>query len=485
MAEISPLNTLAESIQALVKEAVTQATGTNQAQVPNKAQTAPTDQPNVALPTPGTATPTDVSQTSGGLIKTSNMKTGEYVSPYQQEQQQLAEQLQASKLPEVTPEAKAYMNTMFEQQTKKFDYDIEQDPLVAAAKAQVQKSIMDMANKRGFAYGSYESDIVKQQMQKLEGQFEQMAYDNNSDYLNRQLGLANTIMKWEKIQFDRSKNSIELLKTKLEFFNRLDEREFNVFKIMLAQRNTQRTLAMQEKKFELQRQSQETNQALTRLENLGYVDSQASIVLGFPVGAKAKWVQQAAIQHQNKLETMAKENEFNILKQQLDADMEKEMYALKNRLDEASKMKYAAMEYNYKKELLAMEHNYNVQKVQIAQAQAAAAAAAAAARSGGGGGGRGGGGGGGSSGSDAKLNSRYMTEAKRFIDKFGNKKKYGQDAAQYLDNLRRAGIEPEVLMRIRSEFGVPNLGSTKKSVVNVAAFNSAMKQMGLNFTYKK
>jgi uncharacterized membrane protein YgcG len=465
MAEINPLTSLGESINALVQEAVQKATGTNQAQA-----AAPTQQPQqqespVTPPTPGTATSTDVSQTSGGLVKKTNMKTGEYVSPYQAEQQQLAEQLQGAKLPDTSAATQNYVDSLFSQQTQDFEYDIEKDPLVAKAKENVQQVVMDMANKRGFLYGSYESDIVAQQMEKLAPQFEQMAYDKNSDYLNRQLGLASTMMKWEKIQFDRSKNAIELLRTKLDFFNKLDDREFNVFKTMLDHRNAQRTLSMQERKFDLQKQAQLTSQALDRLENLGYVDNQASIILGFPVGAKAKWVQQAAMEHQNKLELMAKENEYNLIKQKLDADMEKEVYALKTRLDEASKMKYMAMEYQYKKELLALENNYNVSRAQIAAAKAAASARSSG---GGGGGGRSSGGGSGVSAADArkysKLDTEYKNTATAFMKKFGNKKKYGQDAAKYLDNLRRAGVSSEVLLRMKSEFKIPNMGKSFKGV---------------------
>jgi len=464
MAEINPLTSLGESINALVQEAVQKATGTNQAQTTPTAATTPQQQAPVTPPTPGTATPTDVSQTSGGLVKTSNMKTGEYVSPYQAEQQALSEQLQGAKLPDTSAATQNYVDSLFANQTQDFEYDIEKDPLVAKAKENVQQVVMDMANKRGFLYGSYESDIVAQQIEKLAPQFEQMAYDKNSDYLNRQLGLASTMMKWEKMQFDRSKNAMELLKTKLDFFNKLDDREFQIFKVMLDQRNTQRTLSMQERKFDLQKQSQLTSQALDRLENLGYVDNQASVILGFPVGAKAKWVQQAALEHQNKLELLAKDNEYNLVKQKLDADMEKEIYALKTRLDEASKMKYMAMEYQYKRELLALENNYNTQKAQIAAAKAAAAARS----SGGGGGGGGSGGGSGVSAADArkysKLDTEYKNTATAFMKKFGNKKKYGQDAAKYLDNLRRAGVSSEVLMRMKSEFGIPNLGKTFKGV---------------------
>jgi uncharacterized membrane protein YgcG len=497
--EISPLNNLSEAIQSLVQEAVQKAIGaqktppvTDQSQSQQAATTA-TQPSTTNIQTPpvteqpkSTATTTDVSQVTTPVAEVSNMKTGEFVAPYQKQQQELAGQLQGAQLYDYSDASKNYIDTMFKQATTKFDYDINSDPLVAKAKEQVESSIINMANKRGFAYGSFESDIVKQQMDKLSGEFEEIAYNKNADYMNRQLSLANTMMKWEKIQFDRSKNAIELLRTKLDFFNRLEERDFNVFKIMLDNRNTQRSLALQQQKLALQRKRQEAENAYNRIESLGYVDNKASITLGIPVGTKAVWAQKASLAHQNKLEEMAKQNEYDLIKQKLDADMEKELYALKNRLDEASKMKYMALEYDYKTKIRNMEFEYEKKKAQIlkekeeARAAAAAAAAAARSRSSGGGGGSRSSGGGSSSQkvSNAKLNSRYMTEAKRFIKKFGNKKKYGQDAARYLDDLRRAGVEEAVLMRIKDEFNVPKLKSTaKKKAYNQKAFDAAYKQV--------
>lgn len=462
--EINPLTSLGDSIQALVKQTIDETQGTNQT------QTTPTQQPQTVetQPTPGTADLTQISQTNKDTVKTTNMQTGEYKSPYQAEQDALLGELQNAEIPQYTDQTKNYINSVFNLNQQPKTYDAENDPLVKLAREQVQKSVMDMANKRGFAYGSYESDIVRQQMDKLSGQFEQIAYDQNADFLNRQIGLANTMMKWEKMQFDRKKNAIELLRTKLDFFNTLDNREFQIFKVMLDQRNMQRQLGLKEKRIEFQVKQQNIENALTRLDNLGYVDNESSIVLGFPVGTKAKWVQEAAMKQQQALDKMAKENEYNIAKQNLDFQMEKELAGLKNRLDEQSKMKYLSMEYNYKKELLAIEQSYNEQKYKIAAAKAAAARSSS-------GGGRSSSGGSSSSKSksgstqvsDAKLSSRYTTEAKRFIAKFGNKKSYKQDAAEYLDNLRRAGVEPEVLLRLRAEFNIPNLASKTKTIYGV------------------
>lgn len=438
---------LGAAIENLITEAVNKAVQKNEAGTQQPVQSGQTSQ---QLPQTATAAPTNVSDISAPVAKTGNMLTGEYVSPYQAEQQQLSKDLGDAKLYETPQATKDYMAAMFEQQTKPYEYDVENDPMVAAARKNVEKSVMDMASKRGFAYGSYESDQVRQQMEKLNPQFEQMAYDQNSDYLNRQLGLANTIMNWEKIQFDRSKNAIELLRTKLDFINKLDDRQFDIFKVMLDNRNTQRSIFMQSQRLDMQRKSQEFTKAINRIENLGYIDNQASLILGLPVGTKAKWAQQAAVEQQNKLELMARENEYNIIKQKLDADIEKELYALKTSLDEGSKMKYLAMEYQYKKELQAMEFEYNKQMKAIEEAKAAAAEAASRARSG--------------SSSSAKYNSKldteFKSESRTFLNKFGIKKSYGQDAADYIDALRRIGVSEEVLLRMKDEFNIPEKKST-------------------------
>lgn len=481
-------NSLVTAIQALVSEAMEKSKGANTSQQGTaqvQQQTAEaTGQQTTPTVTPGTADLTQVSQTNSGLQKTTNMKTGEYVSPYQQEQQQLQQQLQGEQLPEMSQATRNYMNAMFEKQTAKFSYNVEDDPLVAKAKENLQQSIMDMASKRGFAYGGL-SDIVTQQMSKLAPQFESIAYNRNADYMNRQIALSNTMMKWESIQFDRKKNAIELIRTKLDFINRLDTREFNIFKTMMSQRNIQRKIHMESLRISYQKQHNDVTNALARVESLGYVDNQASLVLGTPVGTQAKWVQKAAMEHQNRLDKMYKENEYAIQKQNLDAQMDRELFALQNKLDEASKMKYQALEYNYKKELQAMEFNFEKEKASIAAA-AAAAAAARSRSSGGGGGGSYGGGGSGSGLSNAQLNSKYTTEAKRFMAKFGNKGSYGQDAAKYLDTLSRAGVAPEVLMRMKDEFGIPNLSTGKAApLISLDWATGEVKVSGKKVTTKK
>jgi hypothetical protein len=319
-----------------------------------------------------------------------------------------------------------------------------------------------MANKRGFAFGSQAQDMISQQMAKVQPQFEQIARGEHADFLNSQLNLANTIMQWEQIQFDRSKNQIELITTKLQFFNKLDDRQFNIFKTMLEQRNINRSIYLQEQKFKLQKKLQDQNLALMKLDNLGYVDEEISIALGVPVGTQAKWVKQMAMEQTNKMELLAKENEYNLKKQQLDYQMEKELYALKGKYDLENQLKLEAQAYEYKKKLMEIEFSKQVKLKQIAEAKAAAEAAARA---------RSGGGSGGSSkyvGSTGmtqkQLDSAYRSYASKFITKFKTaSSRQSQEAARYLQDLYAIGVDGAIIARIQSTFGVPNASAPVKA----------------------
>lgn len=422
--------------------------------------------PIVPAPT-GTATPTDVSEFNAPLAKVGNMQTGEYVNPYQAQQQDLVEQLGGAKTYETPVETQNLLKGIFASQSEKFDYVAENDPLVKAARANVEKAVMDMTNKRGFAFGSGTQDMINQEMAKVAPQFEDIARGEHADFLNRQLNLANVIMQWEQMQFDRSKDQIQLLTTKLEFFNKLSDRDFNIFKAMLDQRNTNRSIYLEQQKWEFQKKIQEQQNALDRLENLGYVDEEASIVLGVPIGTSSKWVKQMAMEQANKLELLQKENEYNIKKQQLDADMEKELYTLKNKLDLESQLKLQAQAYQYKKDIIAIEYAKDIELKKIADAKEAAEKAASRRSSGGGS----------SSGSklsNAQLDAQYSNCLKQLkAKKAAGMATNSQQAAQWLVNLAKSGIDPLVIARLQETYGIPALKVVPKvSKVNQPAVNA-------------
>jgi hypothetical protein len=369
------ITSLAAGLETAITQAVQNAVGGNQSPQQSQAQQA-VNKNIVTSPAPvntGGATPTDASSVEDPMAKTGNMQTGEFTNPYQQEQQQLTQQLGSAKLYETPQATKDIMKGIFATQTEKYNYAAENDPLVKAARENLEQQVTNMVAKRGFKYGNAD-DIINSQMTQMIPQFEQIARGEHADFLTRQLNLANTIMQWEKMQFDRSKDQVQLLSQKLDAFNKMEDRDFKVFKMMLEQRNINRTIWLQQQKFALAKKIQESQMALERIEQLGYVDEEASIALGVPVGVKAKWVQQLALEKQNKLELMAKENEYNLQKQAVDAQLERELYELKGRIDLESQLKLQAMTYQYKKDLQDIELSRDIELKRMAEEAAAAKA---------------------------------------------------------------------------------------------------------------
>jgi hypothetical protein len=464
MADIA---SVASGLESIINEAVqkavnasqtteTQTNGQNVTQVTKSQTSSVNTAPSVATPevpvsTAQGATPTDASSVEQPLAKTGNMQTGEYTNPYQQEQQGLVEQLGAAKTYETPPETQNFLKGIFKSQTEKFNYVAENDPLVKAARDNVEKAVMNMVNKRGFAFGSGTQDIISQQMAKVQPQFEDLARGEHADFLNRQLNLSGVIMNWEKMQFDRSKDQIALITTKLEFINKLEDRDFNIFKSMLEQRNINRTMYLENQKFQYQKKIQEQTTALNRLENMGYVDNEASIALGIPVGTKAKWALQMAMEQANKLELAAKENEYNLAKQQIDYQMEKELYALKDKLDLDSQLKLQAQTYQYKQDILAIEYARDVKLKQIAEEKAAREATEAAAL-------KGAKASVSASNKETKaLDSAYKSWSVKLMNKHLSGLKYNsQEAAAWLNELYKVGVDPLVIARLQATYGIPD-----------------------------
>lgn len=460
------INNLASGLEQAITQAVQNAMGSQQQQAPTQQSQAQINANKNAVTSPH---PVDVKTP---MPKVGGMKTGEYQNPYQQQQQQLTQQLGNTKLYETPQQTKDLMKGLFVSQTEKYNYAAENDPLVIQARKNLEQSVTNMVAKRGFGATSSVNDLVTNQMTKMIPQFESIARGEHADFLSNQLNLANTMMQWEQIQFDRSKDQIQLITTKIDTFNKMSDRDFQIFKSMLDQRNANRTMYLQLEEFKLSEKLQENKMALQRLENLGYVDEETSITLGVPIGTKAKWAQKLAMEQTNKLALMAQENEYNLKKQQLDADLEKELYTLKNKLDLDSQLKLEAMTYEYKKQLQDIEFKKEAELLRLQQeAEAAAAAAAASRRSSGGGSSR-------KSGSskttstktlsNTQLDKQYKIATKvmepRVHDYYANNWGSGLDyitldnarsqVANDLNELYKQGIDPAIIAQLRRQYGV-------------------------------
>jgi len=272
---------------------------------------------------------------------------GQYISPYAGEMDKLYQELEAYTPYQTPEETQQYLSSLLQSAAQSFSYDASQDASLAAAMQDVADQGLSQAASKGTLYSGGTIANIARGQGALIPQYEQQAYSRFIDERNREIQMATTIMEWDQIQYDRNQDQLQLIQTKFDFMLNLDQQEFQKFQLMLEQRNFEKQLEIDRAALTLAQKQQQIETQWARVDSLGYVDNQASIVLGVKVGTKAQWVQQMEADKKNQLALQAKEYENQkalAIKQQA---VDKSLANYKNKLDEAAALKVAKKEYEY------------------------------------------------------------------------------------------------------------------------------------------
>lgn len=240
---------------------------------------------------------------------------------------------------------KQFINDMVQQQLAPYNYNIAEDPTAILAREQLEKSMAEMAGKRGFLYGSQQQDIVAQQFEKVAPAFEEQSYQQHQDFLNRQLQLANVVMQWDQLQANNAKNERELFKMKSEFIMALDAREIDMFKFMLEQRRFEMELALDQERLDMQKKEQEMELAWRKVNELGYADNETAILLGIDPGTEAGWVKQMIAQHQYQMGIMAQKHKYDLEMLAVNKKIEIELMREREKIQLESQLRLMQSEY--------------------------------------------------------------------------------------------------------------------------------------------
>jgi hypothetical protein len=401
-----------------------------------------------------------------------NLINPAYQSQYGPQQEEALNEIQGMQ-PYQSPEfVQQFIEQMTQRQQQPFQFDPATDPSVQAAKGQLEQSIANMAAKRGFLYGSAQQDITAQQFQKLAPMFEEVAYKKEQDFLNRQLNLAGVIMQWDQMQADRRVDDIKLWQMKADFIMKLDQREFEQFRVMLDQRRAQMEFELERQKFEMETKKKQLELAYKKLDALGYADNEVSKILGIKPGTQAQWAKEMALKQKYELQQMEQKYKYDVEILKKNAAIEKELTKQKSDLDLNSALKLMKQEYGYDVKLMEKQfvHDEKIRKIKEAQAaaeQAAREAEAEAERA--------------AREAENKaaaeqkakddmdqavretnLTNEYNYALKVFKLRLENgiegglvKKGYQQNAAYVLIELRKEGISEAVINRIAAEYRIP------------------------------
>jgi hypothetical protein len=275
----------------------------------------------------------------------------EYTSPYEDQIQAALAEIQDFESYQTPQETLDQINALMESAKEQFNYDPTKDSALKTAQKEAERVVREASGSRGMLYSSGTIANVAKKAGELIPTYEQQAYNRWSDQKNRESNLLQVIMDWDEMQSQRNVDQLNLIKTKFDTVMDMDSRTLEQFRVMLDQKNADRSAALELESLNLEITAQELDIAWKRTEALGYVDQAASVILGVPVGTKASWVQQAALTQKNALEQARVNNEYTKQLQSSQANIEKSLVEYKVALDEATQKRVLAQQYSNEKSL--------------------------------------------------------------------------------------------------------------------------------------
>lgn len=193
------------------------------------------------------------------------------------------------------------LSEMITQLETGFQYDPTQDSALKVASEYAANTTMQSLAGSGVLNSSATAERVARVVSELVPQYEQLAYTRWTDYIGQLSDTAQLVMNYDSQQF--------------EYWKDAKDREF------------------QNKQFEYQQQQDALENAWKRVDELGYVDNNASAILGVPVGTLSGEARLAKEQREFELAKMREQA-------QIEYENNKALYQLKAELDK-DQAKYA------------------------------------------------------------------------------------------------------------------------------------------------
>lgn len=198
------------------------------------------------------------------------------------------------------------ISEMLSQMQGGFQYDPTQDAALKMATEYAANSTLQSLAGSGVLNSSATSERVARIVSELIPQYEEKAHDRWIEYLGQLADTAQIVMNYDSQQF--------------EYWKDAKDREFR------------------QKEFDYQKQQDALENAWKRVDELGYVDNNASTILGVPVGTLSGEARLAKEQREFELAKMREQA-------QIEYANNVALYKLKNELDTEQSKTLAEYEY--------------------------------------------------------------------------------------------------------------------------------------------
>lgn len=273
---------------------------------------------------PGVPSMPPVSYDQSGIPMLNMPDYQQYASPYANDIKNMLDQIANTPAYE-SPYASVLQDMINKMNSRSFDYDPETDPEFQKDSQTLTRAIMEQMNQRGILNSSITADNVSQVIKDLMVSYRGQAYDRYMDEGQQLLQQANFIMGVDQQGYSRYQDERTQKTQMLNLLFNMDDRQFKQYQSAMEQDYSMRKDQYQSSLNQYNAQKKQVSDAWDRVQELGYVDNEASIILGVEAGTLSR---EANAQKQ------AREAAYN----QSIADMEYKIFELDYKQQQAIEM---------------------------------------------------------------------------------------------------------------------------------------------------
>lgn len=211
---------------------------------------------------------------------------GQFYQQYQQNMQGIIDQVMnipAYESPYIQEIQNALQNVQQE-----FQYDPATDTALQQAQAQAQQSALNQLASRGIMGGSIAQERVAKVTSQLIPQYEQLAFQRYQQGIDNQFRMINTLSELDNKAYRTYQDQVDRAMVISDMMMGMADREYSMFKDILNANFESKIASYEAYLRQVEMKQMEIANAWDRVNELGYVDNQTSIILGVAPGTLSK-----------------------------------------------------------------------------------------------------------------------------------------------------------------------------------------------------
>jgi hypothetical protein len=167
-------------------------------------------------------------------------------------------------------------------------YDPNADPGLKQAQDQAMLAVQNRMAGSGMLFGDTTKAMMAQEAQKLIPEYTKMFYMNQERQLNNMLNTGNFGRDINADSYKRYTDNISNIVNMYDMYDKFDTQDFNMFKENMQLMQNEIDNQFNERELKLREEDKSYQRARDRVEDLGYVDNESSVILGMEVGTLSK-----------------------------------------------------------------------------------------------------------------------------------------------------------------------------------------------------